>query len=218
MRIEKKNILSSPYVGIFASLTDKLGLFPLGLPAEEIKNWEDIFQVEIIPTSIAGSALLGVLCRGNSQGFLLPSITEERELKTLEEQGIKVKQINITAIGNLLTFNDAQGLASELIGEKMVKEIEKFLKIKLTRKNLAEVEITGSSLLVTNKGFIVNPNVSEEEFTLIKKTFGLEGSATTANYGDPFVSNNVLANSSGVVAGINTSGPEMVRIDEALVR
>lgn len=218
MRIERKNIRGSPYVGIFASVTDKIGLFPRHLSKKELKAFEDVFGVEALSLNLAGCSLLGVLCRGNKRGFLMPKIAEKEELEALASQGIKTKPLALTAIGNLIALNDSKGIASEAVPPKTLKEIEAFLKIKVERKNLAGIEITGSSLVVTNKAFIVNPNVSETEFKFIEKTFGFKGLATTANYGDPFVANNVVANSFGVIAGNLTSGPEMARIDEALVR
>ncbi|HLC36391.1 MAG TPA: translation initiation factor IF-6 [archaeon] len=216
MRIDRKNIKGSPYIGIFASITDKIGLFPAQLGKHEIKKFEEFFSIEIIQTSIASTSILGVLARGNKKGFLVPRITESYEKKKLEEIGVKVLEMNTTAIGNLFAFNDSKGIASELIDKTAIKKAEKFLKIELMQKNIAGNEVTGSNLLATNRGFLVNPHMSEQEFTFIEKYFNLEGIPTTANYGDPFISNNVIANSSGIMAGEETTAIEMNKIDEAL--
>jgi len=51
----------------------------------------------------------------------------------------------------------------------------------------------------------------EDEFMELKKIFNVDGKATTANYGDPFVGNDVVANSKAAVVGAYTSGHELIR-------
>ncbi len=185
---------------------------------KQAKKFEDFFGVEIIQTSIANSSLIGILVKGNSNGFIVPKIIEEEEKKRFKEQGIKFKEIKseFTSIGNLLALNDSIGIASELFSNKVIKEMEKFLKTKLIKKNLANNYLTGANLVITGKGFIVNPNISEKEFKFLEKTLNLKGMATTINYGDQFVSNSLIANSFGIFAGKLSTGFEMLRVDESL--
>ncbi len=218
MHIRKGTLKASPFVGVFGAVSDKLSFFPPALSKKERHGLEDLFGTEVIETTISNSSLVGVFVRGNSKGFLVPSTTTAEEKQLLEEQGIKSIELPITAIGNLVSLNDSIAFVSEMLSEEHAKKISDFLKIKVIRKNIASTEITGASLLLTNKGFIVNPNLSDEEFDFLKKETRLEGIPTTANYGDPYVSNNVLANSHGVLAGNGTSGPEMMKIDESLIK
>ncbi|MDO8627837.1 MAG: translation initiation factor IF-6 [Candidatus Diapherotrites archaeon] len=218
MKLDSGRILASTYVGLYASITNKVGLFPKNVDKKHIKEFEEFFGIEIIQTSIASSPLIGALVRGNSKGFLLPKIAEESEIDELKNFGIKTKVINedCTALGNLIAMNDNHIIISEVFGTKTVKQIEKFFDMKVLVNNFAKSQLTGSSLLMTNKGFIVNPGIAKQEFEFIKKTLKIEGEATTANYGDAFVSNSVLANDEGVLVGEKTTSHEVTRIDSAL--
>jgi translation initiation factor 6 len=208
---------ASPYLGIFAAVSDDLVLLPPNAEPKEVRQFEEVLGAEALKVALAGSSLLGVLCQGNKQGFLLPRIAEEKEVKLLEEAGVKTLSTQLTAVGNLLAFNNEKGVCAETIPKAEVKAMEKFLGVEFYQKNIVGTEVTGSNLVVSGQGFIVNPEISDQEFKALEKHFGLKGLVTTANYGDPFVANSVLANAQGVLAGELTSGPEMMRIDEALV-
>jgi translation initiation factor 6 len=122
----------------------------------------------------------------------------------------------VNALGNLIALNDFGGISSPLLSEKMVKELNRFFSLEFIRNEIAKTDVVGSCIVVTNKGFLVNPNTSKKEFELLKKTFKVEGQLGTANYGDPFVANDVLANSKGALVGEQTSGHELIRVDEGL--
>jgi translation initiation factor 6 len=217
MKVKKKTIKGSPFIGIFASVTEKIGLFPLQLEEKEIKKMEEFFEIEIIQTSIAGSSLIGSFVKGNSKGFVLPETAEEKEIKFLEEQGIKVKKINgLTALGNLIALNDFGGIISPLIEKNNFNEIKKFFGIPFMHTVVANSEVVGSCVVATNKGFVLHPEIKEKELKEIESLFKVKGMPSTANYGDPFVANDLLANSKGVLIGEYTSNAEMLMIDEGL--
>jgi translation initiation factor 6 len=217
MRIEKKTIDGSPFIGVFASVTEKIGIFPRGLEKKESKSLSEVLGVELIHSTIASSNLIGCLIKGNNKGFIVPEIIEEKEKNFLEEQGLKVKVVSgVKALGNLVALNNNGGILSTLLPEKSVKEIKGFFKIPFKAMDIASNEIVGSCVVVTDKGFLVNPRVSEQEFNELKKIFKVDGMPTTANYGNPFIGNDLLANSNGVVVGEQTSPFEILRVDEGL--
>jgi translation initiation factor 6 len=217
MKIKKKSLKGSPFIGVFGCVTEKIGLFPLQLERKETRKLEDFFGVEVIKTSIAGSSLIGSLVKGNSKGFVLPETTEEKEMEFLSSQGIKVKKVNgLTALGNLLALNDFGGIASLLIEKKVLKEIKKFFGVPFKQMNVANSEVVGSCIAATNKGFVVHPEIKEKELKDIESLLKVKGVPSTANYGNPFIANDVLANSKGVLIGEYTSNAEMLMIDEGL--
>ena len=77
-------------------------------------------------------------------------------------------------------------------------------------------DLIGSLCVASNKGFIVSPSVTKKEFKIIEKALKVKGTSATANYGDKFVGNSVIANSKAVIVGSLTSGHELNRIDEGL--
>ncbi|HLD58608.1 MAG TPA: translation initiation factor IF-6 [archaeon] len=219
MEILRRTLRGSPFVGVFCCITEKTGLFPLdaGVSPKEIKDIEELFGIEVIRAKIADSSLLGILAVGNSNGFVLGEIATEKELQHLKGLGLRVKKISgVTAIGNLLEANDSKGICSPTIKPKIQREIAEFLKIELREAKIGNSDLAGSSLVATNKGFVISTRASEKEFADAKKFFGLNGSSSTANYGDAFIGNSLAANSRAAIAGIRTSGVELVRIDEGL--
>ena len=217
MRIEKRTLKGSPFVGVFACVTEEIGLFPFEMQKKEIKKMEEFFEIEAIQTSIAGSSLIGALSKGNSKGFVLPEIAEREEVKMLEKKGIKVKVVKgVNALGNLIALNDFGIVLSPLIPEKTAKEIISFYGIPHAISRIARTEIVGSCVVATNKGMIVHPNTTADELKNVEKVLKVKGAVTTANYGDPFIANDILANSKAAVVGEQTSPFEMLRIDEGL--
>ena len=217
MKIEKNYLKGSPFIGIFSCITEKIGLLPLYTEKKEVQRTEEFFEIEVIQTSIAGSSLIGSLVKGNNKGFILPETADDKEIKFLEEKGIKVKKIKgLTALGNLVGLNDFGGIVSPLIQKKSFEEIKKFFGIPLKQMTLGNSEVVGSCLLATNKGFIVHPEIKEKELKEIESILKVQGNPSTANYGDPFVANDILANSKGILIGEYTSNIEMLMIDEGL--
>lgn len=217
MKVLRESIKNSPYLGIFCTATEETILIPEHAEQKQAKKIQEAMEAEAIRASIAESSLLGVLCKGNKNGFIIPEIAEKQELKKLEEQGIKVKVLKGNmALGNLIACNDTHAVISPIIPKKQREEIAKFLKVETVSMKIAGTEICGSSLVITNKGFLVNPNASKSEFEKLKKFLKLEGNATTANYGDKFVGNSIIANSKAVIAGSLTTNIELIRIQEGM--
>ncbi|MDO8538581.1 MAG: translation initiation factor IF-6 [archaeon] len=217
MRIVKHSIHGSAFIGVFASVTEKIGLFPLTMPHKQVKEFEEALGIEAIQTSIASCSLIGALVKGNSEGFAVPEIIEQQELNHLRNAGIKVEVIDqVSALGNLMAINDHGGIVSPLLSEHSFKQLKKFFSIPLINATIAKTEVVGSSVVATNKGFIANPNIDNPDYKLLKKTFKVLGQPTTANFGDMFIANDILATSNGVIVGSQTSGHEILRIEEGL--
>ncbi len=217
MNIELGTIKSSPFVGVFAVVTDKVALFPKVMLPKERKKAKKLFEVEIVDAQIANSSLLGVLAVGNSKGFVVSDIAEQNEIDELQSNGLRIKKVSgITALGNLVECNDKKAFCSKVIGGRERKKIEEALKVECVQMDVAGSDLVGSGIVLTNKGFIANPLVSEKEFKRIEKEAMLQGTTATANYGDRFIGNSVIANSNAALAGIHTSGHELIRIDEGL--
>jgi translation initiation factor 6 len=215
MEFFKKKVNASPYIGVFCCLTENNLLVPHGnkknfeAPSKEMK-------MQIIETTAASSALLGIFMKCFEKKAVVSYLLEESEKQKLEQNGFEVKQVEETAIGNLMALNQDGGIASPVLSDKLVKELEKFFEVPFTKTSIAQSMVVGSCTCVTNKGFIVHPNISESELRLLEKIFKVKGEPATANYGDRFVANSVIANTKGVIAGENTSGHEFARIDEGL--
>lgn len=217
MEIEKAKLEQSPYIGVFAIITEERALLPLRTEKSEQKLFEKVLKVKAEKATIASSPLLGAFATGNSKGIVTSGLASKQEIKSLEKKDFNVLRLkSISAIGNILEINDEKGVCSQIISEKEKKDIEKFLGITIETQKIANTDLLGSCMVATNKGFIVNPSISQKEFEELEKNFGLEGNVSTANYGDELVGNSVVANSKGALVGELTSGHELIRIDEGL--
>lgn len=217
MSIKTISLHGSPYVGIFCSVTDEIALIPSFLNSKDVKRIEDTLNVEAIPTTIANSHLIGVLSRGLKKKFAVAYTIDKSEKDHLEKIGLNIHPVRgITAVGNLLCMQANAGIASPLIHPLELANLEKFFNVKLHAKNVAGSELAGSSILATDKGFLAHPKTEPHEMEWLESVFRVPGMTTTANYGDPFIANSILANAHGSIVGERTSGPELSRIDEGL--
>ncbi|MFA4907756.1 MAG: translation initiation factor IF-6 [archaeon] len=217
MKTEKLSVLSSPYIGVFCLATENALLVPYGAEEKSVREMEAALGVKAKRQSIASSTLIGALCAGNSQGIIVPEIITLQEESLLKKNGVRFLVVDgVMALGNLVTANDKGGIVSPLVPERSRKQIEEFLKVKLRKTILAGTDVAGSCVIASNSGFCCHPETSKEEFTELEKAFGVRGTVSTANYGDGFVKNGVLANSHGIVVGTATSVSELSRIEEGM--
>jgi translation initiation factor 6 len=70
--------------------------------------------------------------------------------------------------------------------------------------------------VITNQGLLVHPKVTLLERENLESIFKLPVNIGTTNFGTQMLGSGVLANSKGYLAGAETTGPELGRIEEAL--
>ncbi|MBI5554139.1 MAG: translation initiation factor IF-6 [Candidatus Diapherotrites archaeon] len=215
MEFFKKNMEGSPYLGIFSSLSDQFLLLPHG-QSHEFTRMASRLHVHRVETTLAASTLIGIYAKTLGDKTLISYLAQPHEIKHLQSEGLNVKTIESLALGNLIALNDSGGIASKTLSATQVKQISEFFEVPFIQSDIAQSPLVGSALCVSNKGFIVHPQVSEKELALLEKTFQVRGSPATANYGDRFVANSVIANQYGVITGELTTGFELARIDEGL--
>ena len=215
MDIKKTRILGSDYVGLFTITNESLCFVPPGVEEQAVSLIEKTLDVKTVKTGIYDSSLLAVFAKMNNKEIILPKFANPKEIETIEKE-IKVRLIDTQkALGNLMAINDTHAILSQTLTRKDMEQISA-CGLDILQTNIGQSDATGSSLLLTNKGFLVNPNAEDEEIKTIQSTLKVNGGASTANTGDVFIRNSVLANTKGAIVGERTTGHEMNRIDEAL--
>ena len=220
MNLGKAKINNVPYLGVYSVCTDDFCLVPNNILKKEEVVLEKYLKTKIIKMAISDSPLIGVYLLAHKDKIIVcKNSIKQNEIDILEKEGIKVKLIKeeYNALGNLVSFNSNYGFASELLSEKTVNEISSFFDIDVERKTLLSMDILGSNLYVNDNLFMVNPNVSEKDFNYFKKKLKVEGIATTLNYGDLFVGNDVIANKNAVLVGDATSNIELMKVDDVVL-
>ena len=215
MNIKKLKLLGSNYIGLFAITNDKLCFVPRTIEAKTVKEIEKNLDVKVVKAGIYNSSLLAVFSKMNNKEIFLPSYADGKEIEQIEKE-IKVRVIHTEhALGNLMELNDSRAILSKTLSANDVKQINTS-DLDTIQTNIAKTDAIGSSILITNKAFLISTNASMEEIKKIEQELNIMGGSSTANTGDAFIRNSVLANINGVLIGEQTTGHEIARIDEAL--
>jgi len=207
-------------VGLFSVATEKICLVPPQLKPRQKRLIRGVLEVEIIPTTIAGSILLSAFATGNSNGLLLSNLVLEEELdvikKHVSDMNLVVVEGKYTAIGNLVLANDRAALVSDILPKSAVRTIKDALGVEVVVGRIADRSYVGSLAVITNTGGLIFVEASEEEEKMLSELFKVEVVPGTVNNGVKFVRSGILANSKGAIVGSLTTGPELMTISRAL--
>jgi translation initiation factor 6 len=216
--MKKTAYFGNPWIGMFIKTNDEFTM----LPVDSMKKLDDAVQeslgTEIIKTGIADSNLLGIYLSMNSNGIVVPSVTEERELEAIRKSGLNVyvSKDRHNANGNNIAVNDKGGIVNPHLSKKEVNGMEDVLGIELVPMSVAGYTTVGSSCIATNDGFLCHFKATPDEMEQMKEAFKVSGSKGTVNTGTGFVTYGVVVNKNGYVAGENTTAYELGRVEEAL--
>ena len=224
MHIERLDFENSPYLGVYGTATDRLVLIREGLGEKKLEVLREVLKVPLIETSIMKSRIVGIFAAGNSNAIVVPWYIWDAELERinnqLREYGVDTEivpfQSTLTAFGNLILANDNAALVSAKFSREEAKRLEDVLVVEVERGMIGDFHAVGSVGVVTNRGGLVHPEATDEELEWLRDLFKVDIYVGTANMGVPFVGSCMLANSHGVVVGHLTTGPEIVKIEEAL--
>ncbi|WP_423792151.1 translation initiation factor IF-6 [Methanocaldococcus indicus] len=220
--IIKKYFSGIPTIGVLSLTNEDITLLPIFLDEKDIDEVKNVLKTNVLKTNIGGSSLLGSLAVLNKYALLLPKIVDKDELRILEnfldeyDILIHILKSKNTALGNLILTNDKGALISPELKE-FKKEVEDALNVPVEVGEIAELPTVGSNAVVTNKGLLVHPLTEDDELEFLKDLFKVEYYGKgTANKGTTSVGACIIANSKGAVVGGDTTGPELLRIEDAL--
>ena len=209
----------SAYVGVFARATnDRLLVRP---DADEDLRDEMTAELEVpaVTTTIGGSSTVGALAVGNASGVVVSGRVTEGELDTLAaELDVPVTELpgRITAAGNVILANDTGAYVHPDLSDAAVAAVEDGLDVPVERGELGGVRTVGTAAVATNRGVLCHPKSTDAELDFLEELLDVRADVGTINYGAPLVGSGLVANEFGYVAGRNTTGPELGRIEDAL--
>lgn len=213
--IQTITIQESPVIGAFATCTEDIVLVPVSTPKDVQDKLRQMLQADVVETLVNGSTIVGSLCRGNSSALLIP---KDSGLKGQEKIDISVFEMpgKLNAVGNVVLANDTAALVHPELSDSSVEAIKNALKVDVLRGTIGGVKTVGMAGVATNKGLLVSPRATASELEVLEELFDLPVDIGTANYGTQMVGSGLLANSKGYVAGSQTTGHELGRIEDAL--
>ncbi|MDI6917461.1 MAG: translation initiation factor IF-6 [Thermoplasmatales archaeon] len=211
------NINGNPCVGVFCKVSEGVAVVPTNLRKETVLSIEEAMDVDVFETSVCGSSLIGPLTAFNSNGMLVTDSVYNYEMKKIGEK-INAAAISerFNAVGNNILVNDKAALVHPGLSKKTTKTIEEILAVEVMKGTIAGLKTVGSLAVATNKGILCHPKITEEEIEKIETLFGIPVSIGTVNYGMPYIGTGLVANTKGGITGVNTTGVELGRIEEAL--
>lgn len=214
--IRTVDIYDTPIIGVFATCTEDIVLVPPLTKPETCAILEDSLDVRVVETLVNGSVVIGALSKGNSNGFLFSHGTDARELKELTGVQVEILPDKLNAVGNIVLANDSAALVHPELSDRSIEAIARTLKVEVYRGTIAGMKNVGMAGVVTNKGLLVHPKVTPSEREILEKIFDLPVNIGTTNFGTQMLGSGLLANSKSYLAGSETTGPELGRIEEAL--
>ena len=214
----KLDINGNPFIGVYCHANEDFALVPYELSQAGQSKIADCLDVEVIPTSIARSSIIGVLVCSNSNGMVVTNFAEEKELDAVSGK-LNILYISdvLNAVGNNILVNEKFAMVHPDFDSETIKEIEDTLDVEVVKGTLAKQKTVGAQGVVTKKGILCHPHTTKKELAELKKKFGVDGDIGTANYGTPLVGACMIANSKGAVVGSTTTPIELGRIEEALL-
>lgn len=214
---KRLTIAGNSLIGVFSRCTEKVVLVPQEVGEEDRLILEAGLKAKAVQMQIGGASVLGSLIAANSNGFVVTHHAGDRDVEFLREFG-RAKRLpaRINAAGNVILVNDSAALVHPGLSSKACETIEKTLGVMVEKGTIGGLKTVGMAGVATNKGLLVHPRISEEEIAVLEKVFGLPVDVGTVNLGSPLVGSGILANSQGYLAGGETSGPELGRIEDAL--
>jgi len=213
----RTNFNGSPFVGVFASATEKALLAASEVETEEMED--ELGVDKVYSGTVGGSSVLGSLAEGNSSGIVVSSSAREDEIESIEDAtGVRVERVSsrVNAVGNLVLANDDAALVSPELDAEAREKVAAVLEVKVRAGTVGGVEVVGSAAVANNEGVLAHPRSSDNELKSLDDLFDVTVNVGTVNYGTPLVGSGLLSNTTGYVAGSETTGPELGRIEETL--
>ena len=209
----------SAYVGVFARATDDCLLVRPDIDDDFLADLTDELGVPPVKTTIAGSGTVGALVAGNSRGLLTSARvtdTERERIRDATDLPVTTLPGRINAAGNVVLANDNGAYVHPDLSDETVGVVQEHLDVPTERGEFAGVRTVGTAAVATNSGVLCHPQSTDEELDFVEELLEVPADIGTVNYGAPLVGSGLLANSVGYVAGQDTTGPELGRIEDAL--
>jgi translation initiation factor 6 len=214
---KRLKIAGSSLLGVFARCTEKVVLVPQDAEPDAIEVLAEGLKVPSVRLLAGGSSVLGSLVAGNSQGFVVTHHALDAELEALREHGRASRlPARINAAGNVILANDQAALVHPGLSSRACETVAETLGVTVAKGTIGGLKTVGMAAVATNNGLLVHPRITGAEIAVLEDLFELPVDVGTVNFGSPLVGSGILANSRGYLAGDETTGPELGRIEDAL--
>ena len=207
-----------PNIGVFARVFEDVAFVPTDSPEEFGTKIAEALDVEVIPTFIQGSSVLGLLLTGNSRGFVVSGLIHDSELELLQEYGdVLLLGEEMNAAGNVILTNDSFAIVHPDMSSEMRRMVGEFLKVETIPMSFGGVGTVGMAGACTNAGLLLPARSTPEEIEHLENrlpTADVSLGTGSVNMGSGLIGTGLLVNSKGYLAGNATTGFELGRIED----
>ncbi|MFX1391524.1 MAG: translation initiation factor IF-6 [Promethearchaeota archaeon] len=221
MAIIKAQVFGRSLIGVYFTANNSYILYPPTLLKSLLKKFKNVFNIPFYPLTVNNSNLLGVYLASNKYGVIVPNIIRDDELDKLKSYIKESSQIGVlksrdNAFGNLILCNDKGAIISSFL-KNQKKEIEDILNVEVIIYEFAEYYLPGSISLANNNGCLVHPLSNDSEIEKISSILKVEEvDVSTINRGVPYLSSGALINDESGIFGMDSTGPELMRLTSVL--
>ena len=217
-------------IGAFIVATNNFAIIGEGFRPQIISTIEKVLNVNVVIQRIYEEDLIGCLIVANSNGIIVPSEALDAEVLSLKRRlGLNVEKVEFrgtfsNAIGNIILLGDRRAAIHMRIYDRnreTIRRIEDTLGVEVVPFETEITDAIASYAVVNSRGIVVSPLFSEDEIEELRKIFGVPRErvvVSTINMGNPIIRSGCVANDHGVLVGNKTSGIELARIFNALIK
>ena len=165
---KRLRIAGTSLLGVFARCTEKVALVPLEVGPENIRQLEEELEVVVVRASISGSSVVGSLVCGNSTGFVTNPQASDEAIERLSKYG-KAARLpgKISAAGNVVLANDSAAIVHPGLSSRACEIVSQTMGVEVVQGTIGGLKTVGMAGIVTNKGLLVHPRVSETELAVL---------------------------------------------------
>ena len=213
--VHSLDFAGDPHIGVFARVIGDYAIVPPVAPELFLTTIREELGVELITTTIQESSIIGSLVAGNRYGMVVSGLASAHEMAALREHAeVFPLKSSMNAAGNVILANDAMAIVHPDMEELLAEEIGEFLHVPVHRLTFGGVKTVGMVGVATNKGLLLHPRTTRNELRALAEITDLPVGTGSVNMGSTLVGSGLLANDQGYVAGGETSGFELGRIEE----
>lgn len=164
--------------------------------------------------SIAGCRIIGRLSAGNRHGLLVPSSTTDVELQHLRNSlpdAVKVTRVEerLSALGNVIACNDYCAIVHPDVDKETEEIIADTLAVEVFREKVADNELAGSYMVLSNMGGIVHPKTTTQQQDNLSELVQVPLVAGTINRGSEVLGAGMVVNDWAAFCGMSSTSTEI---------
>ncbi|MEZ3143957.1 translation initiation factor IF-6 [Halobaculum sp. MBLA0143] len=209
----------SSYVGVYARATDGVLLIDPSVDDELAASLAEELSVSLVETTVGGSGTVGSLAVGNDAGVVVSDQATDDEVDRIDDAvDGSVARIpgRLNAAGNVVLANDTGAIVHPELSAEAVSVVEETLAVPVETGRLADSQTVGTAAVANDEGVICHPQATEDQLVAVEEHLDVYADLGTVNYGGPLVGSGLIANDADYVAGEETTGPELGRIEDTL--